>query len=125
MTDLAAGTNLAAVFDRHTGQSLGMRDAPPQRSTRHCLIIKQDNNGDTFVISANPLAWAEARCVRVEDVHPRHIGAFTHPTAEEIREAMSDLLPGPRRGRRRNTPRLRHLLAAQSSCRAATPGLGG
>jgi hypothetical protein len=45
------------------------------------------------VISVNPFSWAEAGCARVEDVRPRHIGAFTHPNAEEIREAMSDLLP--------------------------------
>jgi hypothetical protein len=45
------------------------------------------------VISTKPLAWAEAGCARVEDVHPRRIGAFTHPTAEEIREAVSDRLP--------------------------------
>lgn len=76
----------------------GRRDAPPavrRRSHRPnpALIVKQDNNGDTFVISVNPFSWAEAGCARVEDVRPRHIGAFTHPNAEEIREAMSDLLP--------------------------------
>jgi hypothetical protein len=62
-------------------------------ATEPCLIVKQDNNGATFVICANSLSWAEAGCVRVEDVRPRRIGAFTHPTAEEIREAMSDILP--------------------------------
>jgi hypothetical protein len=57
------------------------------------LIVKQDNNGATFVVSANHLSWAEAGCTRAEDVRPRRIGASTHPTAEDIREAMGDLLP--------------------------------
>lgn len=64
-------------------------------ATRPYLIVKQDNNGATFVITADSLSWAEAECDKVEDVRPRRIGAFTHPTAEEIREAMGDLCPPP------------------------------
>jgi hypothetical protein len=92
-------TAVLALQDAGLGWDGEMRHLPSvgvptdRTATEPYLIVKQDNNGDTFVISANPASWAEAGCARVEDVRPRRIAAFTHPTAEEIREAMSDLLP--------------------------------
>ena len=97
-------TAVLALQDAELGWDGEMRHLPSVgvptdgTATEPYLIVKQDNNGATFVISANPLSWAEAECARVENVRPRHIGAFTHPTAEEIHEAMSDLL----------APRLHH-----------------
>jgi hypothetical protein len=92
-------TAVLALQDARLGWDGEMRHLPsvgvPTDGTAQepYLIVKQDSNGATFVVSANPLSWAETGCARVENVRPRRIGAFTHPTAEEIREAMGDLLP--------------------------------
>jgi hypothetical protein len=48
------------------------------------LVVKQDNNGDTFVITgaeAPSIAADAAVCVHVE---ARSIGAWFHPTADDI-----------------------------------------
>lgn len=62
--------------------SAGALPTPPAATP--FLVVKQDNNGDTFVITATeaPTIAAEAdACVHVE---PRHIGAWTHPTTDDL-----------------------------------------
>lgn len=92
-------TAVLALQDAGLGWDGEMRHLPSvgvptdRTAAEPCLIVKQDNNGDTFVISTNPLDWAQAECASAARVRPRRIGAFTHPTAEEIDEAMGDLHP--------------------------------
>jgi hypothetical protein len=48
------------------------------------LVVKQDNNGDTFVITtaeAPSIAADAAACVHVT---ARQIGGWTHPTTDDI-----------------------------------------
>ncbi|MEV6674950.1 hypothetical protein [Streptomyces sp. NPDC051162] len=59
------------------------------------LIVKQDNNGDTFVISRNPVAWAEDECDLRHETPTRRIGRLTHPTDDEIAEAMGYGIDAP------------------------------
>lgn len=53
------------------------------------LVAKQDNNGDTFVVTSHRLPWAEAESDLQHETQPRDIGAFTHPTDADIAEAMA------------------------------------
>jgi hypothetical protein len=56
-------TAVLALQDAGLGWDGDMRHLPSvgvpsdRTATEPCLIVKQDNNGDTFVISADPLAW--------------------------------------------------------------------
>jgi hypothetical protein len=55
------------------------------------LVAKQNNNGDTFVISTGRLPWAEPESDLHHETQPRDIAPFTHPTAADIAEAMTSL----------------------------------
>jgi hypothetical protein len=62
--------------------SVGVMPTPP--GVTPYLVVKQDNNGDTFIVTAVETPWIAsdtAGCVHVE---PRRIGAWTHPTTDDI-----------------------------------------
>ncbi len=63
--------------------------APNSEADDLRMVIKQADNGATFVISANPLPWVEELASRRAEVPPRPIAAHTHPTYQDIAEAMS------------------------------------
>jgi hypothetical protein len=57
---------------------------PTTPATTPYLIVKQDDNGATFIITATdtpPIAADTTACTRVA---PRQIGAWTHPTCDDI-----------------------------------------
>ena len=48
------------------------------------LVVKQDNNGTTFVISETELPWHTDIVTRAAEVRARRIGAWLHPTSHDI-----------------------------------------
>jgi hypothetical protein len=48
------------------------------------LVVKQDNNGTTFVISAIELPWHGDVVAQTAEVRSRRIGAWLHPTSHDI-----------------------------------------
>jgi hypothetical protein len=54
------------------------------------LTVKQNNNGDTFVISDTRLDWAEADSDLHYEVPDHNIAPLTHTTTEDIAEAMTE-----------------------------------
>jgi hypothetical protein len=62
--------------------SVGVTPTPPAATPY--LVVKQDNNGDTFVITAADASWVAADAAACCQVAPRPIGAWTHPTPEDI-----------------------------------------
>jgi len=61
--------------------SVGALPTPP--ATTPYLIVKQDDNGATFVITAAETPWIAAHATHTW-VAAREIGAWTHPTADDI-----------------------------------------
>jgi hypothetical protein len=59
------------------------------------LVVKQDNNGATFIIGNTPLPWAEALSSVQYVTARRRIAPVTHPTTIEIAEAMAGTSLGP------------------------------
>jgi len=72
--------------------SVGVTDATPY------LVVKQDDNGSTFVVTASPAPPGAATISF--SVPARRIGAWTHPTPEDMAvtsidaTALSPQLPG-------------------------------
>jgi hypothetical protein len=62
--------------------SVGAALAPPDAVPY--LVVKQDNNGITFVISGIELPWPTGTIDRAARTHPRPIGTWTHPTSADI-----------------------------------------
>lgn len=62
--------------------AVGVMLTPP--STTPYLVVKQDDNGATFVVTATETPWIAADTVARTGVVPREIGAWTHPTHEDI-----------------------------------------
>ncbi len=48
------------------------------------LVVKQDNNGDTFVITPTEAPSIADDAVACVHVPPRQIGGWTHPTTDDI-----------------------------------------
>jgi hypothetical protein len=62
--------------------SAGVLPVPP--AAVPFLVVKQDNNGDTFVVTATEVpSIANDAAARVH-VTPRQIGGWTHPTTDDI-----------------------------------------
>jgi hypothetical protein len=57
------------------------------------LVVKQDDNGTTFLISSTPLPWADTLSSAQTITTPHRITPVTHPTAADIAEAMTSLSP--------------------------------
>lgn len=62
--------------------SVGAILAPPEAVPY--LVVKQDNNGTTFVISGIELPWPARTLDAAARTFPRPIGAWTHPTSADI-----------------------------------------
>jgi hypothetical protein len=62
--------------------SVGAVLAPP--NTVPYLVVKQDNNGTTFVISSIELPWPAGMIDDMAQACPRPIGDWTHPTSHDI-----------------------------------------
>jgi len=53
------------------------------------LVVKQYDNGATFIISSDPLPWADAQS-SVQAIATAHrIAPLAHPTAADIAEVMT------------------------------------
>jgi len=68
--------------------SVGATLAPP--STSPYLVVKQDNNGTTFVVADVELPLPADLVERGAEIHKRPISAHTHPTLAEIDAATID-----------------------------------
>jgi hypothetical protein len=62
--------------------AVGVMLTPP--STTPYLLVKQDDNGATFVVTAAATPWTTAETAAATQVVPREIGAWTHPTHDDI-----------------------------------------
>ena len=62
--------------------AVGVALTPP--TTSPYLIIKQDDNGATFVVTTTEAPWIAADAAACTRVAAREIGARTHPTRDDI-----------------------------------------
>ncbi len=62
--------------------SVGTALVPPDACPY--LVVKQDNNGTTFVITAAPLPGLDGHTRHAGQTRTRDIGAWTHPTLDDI-----------------------------------------
>ncbi len=59
------------------------------------LVVKQDNNGTTFVVSSVALPWLADHVEHTAHVHTRSVAAWTHPTSDDIDpESTAAILSG-------------------------------
>ena len=65
--------------------SVGMTLTPP--GTSPYLVVKQDNNGTTFVVADSELSLPTDFVELRVEIGQRRIGAWTHPTLAEIAAA--------------------------------------
>jgi hypothetical protein len=76
--------------------SVGVALSPP--GTAPYLLVKQDDNGVTFVVTSTEAAWIAADTVAAcTQVEPRHIGPWTHPTADDIPRDIESAFATPHR----------------------------
>jgi hypothetical protein len=81
------------------------------------LVVKQDNNGDTFVVTAMDAPWAAAGTAACCRVTPRDVGAWIHPTREDIQSQMEEI--SAREGpslKRCNSKQRRHRDEQREDC---------
>ena len=79
-----AGPEIGWRGDMRHLPSVGAVPIPPGATAY--LVVKQDDNGATFVVTAANGGWiadVAAACVRVET---RPIGAWTHPLREDVHD---------------------------------------
>jgi hypothetical protein len=62
--------------------SVGVVPTPPE--VRPYLVVKQDNNGVTFVITTADSGWLGDAAAASAQVATRPIGAWTHPLRDDI-----------------------------------------
>jgi len=77
-----AGPTIGWRGDMRHLPSVGVIPTPP--AVTPYLVVKQDNNGDTFIVTADEALWLTndaADCILVPS---RLIGAWTHPTTDDI-----------------------------------------
>jgi hypothetical protein len=77
-----AGPSIGWRGDMRHLPSAGALPTPP--ATMPFLVVKQDNNGDTFVITATEAPSVAADATACVQVTPRRIGDWTHPTTDDI-----------------------------------------
>ena len=79
--------------------AVGVTLTPP--GTTPYLVVKQDDNGATFVVTTTELPSIGADTAACTLVTPRKIGAWTHPTPEEIisyQNHTTSPVPAPQSG---------------------------
>jgi hypothetical protein len=62
--------------------SIGALPVPPEAVPY--LVVKQDNNGTTFVVSDEPIGWLLEHCNHHAEVNGRKIGPREHTTRSDI-----------------------------------------
>jgi hypothetical protein len=62
--------------------AVGVTLTPP--ATSPYLVVKQDDNGATFVVTTTEAPWIAADAAAHTRVATREIGAWTHPTRDDI-----------------------------------------
>lgn len=77
-----AGPDIGWDGDMRHLPSAGALPTPPAAAP--FLVVKQDNNGDTFIITANETPTIAADADACVHVSPRQIGAWAHPTTDDI-----------------------------------------
>jgi hypothetical protein len=90
--------------------AVGVILTPP--STTPYLVVKQDDNGATFVVTTTETPWIAADAAACTHVVPREIRAWTHPTSEYI--PATTATPNPQHRHPRSPPALRSEQAARS-----------
>lgn len=96
LTDVAAQVRWNG--DMRHQPSVGAALAPP--TTFPYLVVKQDNNGTTFVVSAAALPWLADEAEHTAQTPARIIGVWTHPTSYDIEPeptpaTLTDTVPNP------------------------------
>ena len=61
---------------------IGVIPTPP--ATSPYLVVKQDDNRATFVVTTTEAPWIAADAAACTRVATREIGAWTHPTRDDI-----------------------------------------
>jgi hypothetical protein len=80
-----AATQVRWDGDMRHQPSVGATLVPPE--TYPYLVVKQDNNGTTFVVSSMALPWLADDVEHTAEVRTRSIGWWTHPTSHDIEPA--------------------------------------
>jgi hypothetical protein len=62
--------------------SVGALPVPPE--VVPYLVVKQDNNGTTFVVSDDPIGWLLEYCDHHAEATARKIGPWEHTTRSDI-----------------------------------------
>lgn len=89
-----AGPAIGWSGDMRHLPSVGVIPTPP--CITPYLVVKQDNNGDTFIVTATDAPWIDSDAAARVQVDNRCVGAWTHPTTGDIpqHDAGSDLVAG-------------------------------
>jgi hypothetical protein len=74
--------------------SVGAVLTPPETSPY--LVVKQDNNGTTFVVTSAPMPWLADHVEHTAQIHARPISRWTHPTSDDIAAAHEHPNHSPR-----------------------------
>lgn len=77
-----AATQIRWDGDMRHLPSVGAVLAPPESVPY--LVVKQDNNGTTFVICEIELPWHGHIVTQAAEVRSRRIGVWLHPTSHDI-----------------------------------------
>jgi hypothetical protein len=80
-----AATHVRWDGDMRHLPSVGAVLIPPETSPY--LVVKQDNNGTTFVVSNHPLPWLADHVEHTAQIHAHPISRWTHPTSDDIAAA--------------------------------------
>jgi hypothetical protein len=83
-----AATTIGWRGDMRHLPSVGVVPTPP--GTTPYLVVKQDDSGVTFVVTTADTAWIASEAAACTRVEPRPIGAWTHPTLDDL---ATDLPP--------------------------------
>jgi hypothetical protein len=77
--------------------SVGVIPTPP--TVTPYLVVKQDDNGATFIVTADEAPWLTNHTAGSILVPPRSIGVWTHPTTDDIptqtAEPSDETAPAP------------------------------
>jgi hypothetical protein len=71
--------------------SVGVLATPP--GTTPYLLVKQDDNGATFIISDTPPSWLDEYIAIAAETVTRSISPWTHPTIDDLTAADHHATP--------------------------------
>jgi hypothetical protein len=84
LTEAHVGPRLARCWCRARARSGRRRPGTPP--SPHYLVVKQNNNGLTFIVSDGPINWLLEYCDQHAEVRGRDIGAWEHTTRSDLRD---------------------------------------